>query len=273
MRLPTLSAIGILFTTVHAALKTSIWIDQLPAYSALAPCAENRVSAIVRAQASGCGDDQQLTSFSCFCIDQSSHMSSMLSTAVQEYCAASATTLPASLTTPLPEVTAALDVFNSYCARSTELVWYQQNSTAQTTPPITTAPSTLTTSISTSPSSASSSTQPSTARKSVPVAAIAAPVVIGILALLGVVCLLFFLRRRKAHANASTQNPYAQNGYAPPTYTPRGELEQAEVHEVQSPAHEMVGGESVKYRSELETRPAELEGEGAGKGYKHGSGG
>ena len=57
-------------TTVQAAGKTSIYIDQIPGYSALAPCAENRVSAIVRAQASGCVDVQALTSFSCFCLDQ-----------------------------------------------------------------------------------------------------------------------------------------------------------------------------------------------------------
>jgi len=60
------------FATAIAAIKTSIYIDQVPGYSALAPCAEDRVSAIVRAQASGCGDNMQLTSFSCFCIDQSS---------------------------------------------------------------------------------------------------------------------------------------------------------------------------------------------------------
>lgn len=112
-----------LLTTTQAAIKTSIWIDQVPGYSALAPCAENRVSAIVRAQASGCGDNLQLTSFSCFCIDRSSQMSSIISTAVQDYCATQATTLTASLTTALPEVTSAIEVFNSYCAQSTELVW------------------------------------------------------------------------------------------------------------------------------------------------------
>lgn len=69
-----LPAILAVVTTTQAALKTSIWIDQIPAYSALAPCAENKVSAVVRAQASGCGDAQQLTSFSCFCVDQSSYV-------------------------------------------------------------------------------------------------------------------------------------------------------------------------------------------------------
>lgn len=71
MRLITLFSVTLaVATTAKASGKTSIYIDQVAGYSALAPCAENRVSAIVRAQASGCGDDQQLTSFSCFCIDQ-----------------------------------------------------------------------------------------------------------------------------------------------------------------------------------------------------------
>jgi hypothetical protein len=61
-----------LITTSKAAIKTPIWINQVPGYSALAPCAENRISAIVRAQVSGCGDGQRITSFSCFCYDQSS---------------------------------------------------------------------------------------------------------------------------------------------------------------------------------------------------------
>ena len=118
-----LPAVLSIIMITYAAIQTSIYIDQIPAYSSLAPCAENRVSAIVRAQASGCGDKQQLTSFSCFCIEQSSHISSIISTAVQDYCAAKATTLTASVTAPLPEVTSAIKVFNSYCARSTELVW------------------------------------------------------------------------------------------------------------------------------------------------------
>ena len=74
MRPWTLCTLSLAITaSVQAAGKTSIYIDQIPGYSALAPCAENRVSAIVRAQASGCGDDQALTSFSCFCLDQSSY--------------------------------------------------------------------------------------------------------------------------------------------------------------------------------------------------------
>jgi hypothetical protein len=79
MRPSTLCTLSLaITTTVQAAGKTSIYIDQIPGYSALAPCAENRVSAIVRAQSSGCGDNQALTSFSCFCLDQSSYELSQL---------------------------------------------------------------------------------------------------------------------------------------------------------------------------------------------------
>jgi hypothetical protein len=57
--------------SVQAAPQTSIFIDQIPLYDALPACAEERVSAIIRAQSSGCGDNMQLTSFSCFCVDSS----------------------------------------------------------------------------------------------------------------------------------------------------------------------------------------------------------
>ena len=97
--------------------------------------------------------------------------------------------------------------------------------------------------------------------KSVPVAAIAAPVVIGVLAIAGVIGLLVFLRRRKAASKK--ENPYAPPGYKPGSsegFAGRNELEHGEVHEVESPVQEAVG-DTVKYRHELETRPAELEGE------------
>ncbi|KAJ4335157.1 hypothetical protein N0V87_006311 [Didymella glomerata] len=245
-----LPAVLSILTTTQAAIKTSIYIDQIPAYSSLAPCAENRVSAVVRAQASGCGDEQQLTSFSCFCVEQYSHISSVISTAVQDYCAAQATTLTASATAPLPEVTSAIEVFNSYCARSTELAWYPATAS------ITTAPS-ATPAVSSAISTSTSAPQESSS-KSVPVAAIAAPVVIGVLAIAGVVGLLFFLRRRKAAAKLEKENPYA-----PPTYADESRgTAHGDVHELLSPTHEHeVPGDTVKYRYELESRPAELEGD------------
>lgn len=130
---------------VEAALKTFIYIDQVPIYSKLASCAQDRLSAIVRAQSSGCGDEMQLTSFACFCLDSSSQFASIISTAVVDQCgtAATKTALTARhaiatpihalrarasiISTPTPtgtvagNVRSALEAFDSYCSKSTEL--------------------------------------------------------------------------------------------------------------------------------------------------------
>ena len=132
--------------------KTRIYIDEAPLYTSLPSCAQGRLSAIVRAQVSGCGDAMQLTSFSCFCIDSSSAFVSIISTDIMASCTsasiseiesvrtttmtvlgsgarrvrprATAATVTAS---PTPtggakqDVASALEVFGSYCARSTEL--------------------------------------------------------------------------------------------------------------------------------------------------------
>jgi hypothetical protein len=150
--LPLLSA---LFGWVQAQGKTHIYIDQVPLYSSLRQCAQDRISAIVRAQASGCGDEMQLTSFSCFCIDSSTAFASIISTAIVEQCGsdAMATTTRgtgsmmtttnvmgnvagrvrarASVETAMAsptltgavaqDVKDALDLFGSYCAKSTQL--------------------------------------------------------------------------------------------------------------------------------------------------------
>ncbi|KAH6644852.1 hypothetical protein C7974DRAFT_28876 [Boeremia exigua] len=262
MRLSPLAPGLALLAASAAAVKTSIYINEIAGYSALAPCAENRVSAIVRAQASGCGDAQQLTSFSCFCIDQSSHISSVLSTAVQEFCLAQATTTrTASVTAALPEVTAAIDVFDSYCARSTELSWYQGASTASSAlnSLITPAPSTTGAASSSNAASASSSATSAAPASnlggaSVPVAAIAAPVVIGVIAIAGVIGLFFWLRRRRPAAAA-----VKDESRAPPTYS-HGELEPSTRHEVPNAVPEMAGAGAVKYRYELDSQAAELAG-------------
>jgi hypothetical protein len=84
-----------------------------------------------------------------------------------------------------------------------------------------------------------------------------------VLAIAGIVGLLFFLRRRKAAAKLEKENPYA-----PPTYAgqSRARTADGDVHELLSPTdpHE-VPGDAVKYRYELESRPAELEGDWRGK--------
>ncbi|KAI0180734.1 hypothetical protein GGR52DRAFT_566992 [Hypoxylon sp. FL1284] len=81
------------------------FIDEVPAYKDLPVCAEIPVSLIVRDMASGCGDNSQTTSYSCFCTASSSKMDHILSTAVASRCS----------TGPVSAPSVALDVFASYC--------------------------------------------------------------------------------------------------------------------------------------------------------------
>jgi hypothetical protein len=147
--LARVAVLSALLPIVLAAGKTHIYIDQIPLYTELAPCAQGRLEDIVRNQFSGCGDDQQLTSFACFCISSSTEFSSIISTAVVKECSREATQ-----TTQTQRVTgsaarnaraietggaearrvlrrqagvvqtqlaSAMEVWESYCAKSTEL--------------------------------------------------------------------------------------------------------------------------------------------------------
>ncbi|KAF1967468.1 hypothetical protein BU23DRAFT_291142 [Bimuria novae-zelandiae CBS 107.79] len=228
------------FPYTEAALKTNIYIDQVPLYSKLASCAEDRVSAIIRAQASGCGDDMQLTSFACFCVDSSSEFSSIISTAVADQCSSAAT--EAALTarhavqtqverlraratvTPAPTSTGAvaknvrnaLELFDSYCSKSTELTRFQEQSTVQ----VTQAPKTIfvTTTQTSSPLSSAETTGKSE-KSSTPIAAIVVPVVLVPLAL--GIALWFFLRHRRLQRTAGTHmhELQANNAVAKGPYT------------------------------------------------------
>ncbi|KAL5433785.1 hypothetical protein PMIN07_000812 [Paraphaeosphaeria minitans] len=187
----------------EAAVKTHIYIDQVPIYTKLASCAQDRVSAIVRAQASGCGDDTQLTSFACFCIDSSSEFASIISTAVKDQCSsaateavltarhaavkttahrvrARATVTPAPTTTGavVRDVNSALEAFDSYCSKSTELTRY-------------------------------TSTKPSK-----PIAAIVVPVILVPIAL-GIILWLFLKHRRQQREfGHKLQELQAENSFA-----------------------------------------------------------
>jgi hypothetical protein len=155
-------ALGLSMATIphaNAEGETSIWINEIPLYSSLAPCASDRISAIIRAQKSGCNDDSAHTSFACFCIDSSSQFSSIISTAVAQQCSGQASgeeiaadespnvqasvvvietaLVPAEITgvparrgaalirqvaaTPIGDVASALELFESYCAKATML--------------------------------------------------------------------------------------------------------------------------------------------------------
>src|SRR6266498_2872685 len=86
----------------------SIYVNLVPEYSSLSSCAEVPVSSIVRDMVKGCGDGGDVTSYSCFCTDSSSHFRSLISTIVLEQCSGNAS-----------EASSAAAVFNSYCAVGT----------------------------------------------------------------------------------------------------------------------------------------------------------
>lgn len=84
---------------------TPIYIDRIPGYEDLKPCAVIPLSTLVRNMWGGCGDGSQLTSYSCFCTDSYSRFSWQISTAVVENCGSGEETL----------ATSAVEVFHSYC--------------------------------------------------------------------------------------------------------------------------------------------------------------
>lgn len=99
---------------------------------------------------------------------------------------------------------------------------------------------------------------PKSSGRSVPVAAIVAPVVVGVFVIAGIVGLLLVLRRRRAASeNANAQEMPA--GSAPPTYH-GGEMAD------NTPAAGELKGSTTRYAHELESRPyaepAELDGNG-----------
>ncbi|CAO2647430.1 Nn.00g083520.m01.CDS01 [Neocucurbitaria sp. VM-36] len=204
-----------------AAGKTHIYIDQIPLYTELAPCAQGRLNDIVRNQFSGCGDDQQLTSFACFCIDSSSQFSSIISTAVAQQCSRSTgqaitssalnrrssqpTAAAARRGVGVRQITAtptgaaaqqmssALEVWDSYCAKSTELARFNPTSSnAPATLVITQAPHTVTVGAS-----------PGPGVRTVPIAAIVVPAILFTLILLAGV-FLFLRRSRMQRAQLQT---------------------------------------------------------------------
>lgn len=90
---------------------TKNYIDTIPGYHDLSTCAEDVLSTIVRAQYRGCGDNNALTSYTCFCTDSSSFFSSEITAAVSATCDSSIESAQAS--------SAGL-VFNAYCALGVE---------------------------------------------------------------------------------------------------------------------------------------------------------
>jgi hypothetical protein len=75
----------LLLLLAHMALTSGqirLFINQLPEYSALAPCTEVPVSTVVRITSDGCGDGSQTISYHYFCRTSSSYFSSLIGSKV-----------------------------------------------------------------------------------------------------------------------------------------------------------------------------------------------
>lgn len=93
--------------SVSVTFQTTNWIDTISGYDELSTCAEQVLSTVVRDESSGCGDNNAVTSYTCFCTDSSSHMSAVISKDIMSSCPDSAASAQAS---------SALGVFAAYCA-------------------------------------------------------------------------------------------------------------------------------------------------------------
>ncbi|KAG6363210.1 hypothetical protein INS49_008306 [Diaporthe citri] len=107
-QLATLIALVILFTTrCLADGETKVYINTVPGYSQLVPCAEHPLSTVVRGMSQGCGENADaITSYTCFCTLSSSYMSSVISKGVSSQCRNSSAP---------QQVSSAIAVFDAYC--------------------------------------------------------------------------------------------------------------------------------------------------------------
>lgn len=94
-------------------IQTTNYIDTIDGYSSLSSCAIDVLSTVVRGEFSGCGGwDDNLTSYTCFCTDSYSFMSTVISTDIITSCNGGSTASA--------QATSALSVFDEYCALGVE---------------------------------------------------------------------------------------------------------------------------------------------------------
>lgn len=96
----------LILATAALVHSSDYFINDLAEYGSLASCAQEPLSTIVRVQASGCG---MSSSYSCFCTDQSSSISSVIFEAVSEECVAH------TVFNDLDQASSAVNVFDVYC--------------------------------------------------------------------------------------------------------------------------------------------------------------
>lgn len=96
-------------STKTKVIQTTNYIDTIDGYSSLSSCAIDVLSTVVRGEFSGCGGwDDNLTSYTCFCTDSYSFMSTVISTDVLTSCAGDSAASA--------QATSALSIFDDYCA-------------------------------------------------------------------------------------------------------------------------------------------------------------
>lgn len=104
-------ALALVGTVLTESGSITIWttnyIDTISGYDELSTCAEQVPSTVVRGQFSGCGDNNAVTSYTCFCTDSSSYTSAVISKDVMSSCPDSTAYMQAS---------SALELFAAYCA-------------------------------------------------------------------------------------------------------------------------------------------------------------
>lgn len=94
-------------------IQTTNYIDTIDGYSSLSSCAIDVLSTVVRGEFSGCGGwDDNLTSYTCFCTDSYSFMSTVISTDVLTSCADDSAASA--------QATSAISIFDKYCALGVE---------------------------------------------------------------------------------------------------------------------------------------------------------
>ncbi|EPE35325.1 hypothetical protein GLAREA_11024 [Glarea lozoyensis ATCC 20868] len=101
----TLYSLLVLALALSQAVSQSIYIDRVREYGSLPCCAQIPVSYVVRNMRNGCGDNNALTSYNCFCTSSSSFFRSLISTEVVTGCPGNDTAAEQ-----------AVNVFSRYCA-------------------------------------------------------------------------------------------------------------------------------------------------------------
>ena len=219
-----------------------IFINNVPGYSELdTACAPPQLSTIVRDMYSGCGDQGQTTSYSCFCSVSSSYMESVISTAILSVCPGSTAA-----------VSSASAVFHDYCQigatiQTTSVTSASSMTAAAKTDAASTTTTSPTATASSSPSAVATSNSDGRLSRG---AKVAIGVVIPVVALVVAIIVFMVMKRRsvgrrrqeqatQTHAGSekgwrSDNNAQSQDVEGPPAYVSEMQGSQSALSELPS---------------------------------------